>query len=73
MKEEKRSMRNGEVKITPPHLHNLTNEEFVKPYAEATGLTEDEARKVLEESEKEVERVERLMNDEELKELWKEE
>ena len=61
------------LKLPPPHLHNLTNGEFVKPYAEATGLTEDEARKVLEESEKEVERVERLMNDEELEELWKEE
>lgn len=73
MKEEKKNKRNGEVKITPPHLHNLTNKEFIKPYAEATGLTEDEARKVLEESEKEVERVERLMNDEELEELWKEE
>ena len=41
-------------------------------YAEATGLTEDEARNTLSESAQEVERVERLINDDFLDEQWKE-
>lgn len=75
MKGAEKSIKNMEADFTPPPcLQNLNdNEEFVKPYAEAAGLTEDEARSVLSESAVEVERVEGLLNDKLLEGQWKEE
>lgn len=74
MKGAEKSIKNMGADFTPPCLQNLNdNEEFVKPYAEAAGVTEDEARSVLSESAKEVERVEGLLNDKLLEGQWKEE